>query len=93
MGFFAWIFTGLVAGALAKLIFPGPNGNSWFKTMLLGIIGGLVGGFAGERLLGSTGLTGFNFTSILHATGGSLVVLVAHHLLGKKKGGGKQLKP
>lgn len=88
MGFFSWIFTGLVAGALAKLIFPGPNGDSWFRTTILGIIGGLIGGFLGERLLGSSGMTGFNFASILHATGGSLVVLVGHHILGKKKGGG-----
>lgn len=93
MGFFSWIFVGLLAGALAKLIFPGPNGNSWFRTMVLGILGGLVGGFLGEKLLGSAGMTGFDFKSILHATGGSLVVLVAHHLLGKKKDGGdKQLK-
>ncbi len=88
MGFFSWIFTGLVAGALAKLLFPGPNGDSWFRTTILGIIGGLIGGFLGERLLGSAGMTGFNFGSILHATGGSLVVLVGHHILGKKKGGG-----
>ena len=85
MGIFSWIFVGLLAGALAKLIFPGPNGRSWFRTMVLGIIGGLVGGFLGSRLLGSGGLTGFDFNSILHATGGSLVVLVAHHFLGKKK--------
>ena len=94
MSFFTWIFTGLLAGALAKVIFPGPNGDSWLRTMLLGIIGGLVGGFLGTRLLGSSGMTGFNIASILHATGGSLVVLIIHHLVGKKKGGGgPALKP
>jgi uncharacterized membrane protein YeaQ/YmgE (transglycosylase-associated protein family) len=87
MTFFSWIFVGLIAGALAKLVFPGPNGNSWFRTMILGILGGLIGGYLGSALLASSGMTGFDFNSILHATGGSLVVLVAHHFLGKKKGG------
>jgi len=54
MGFFAWIFTGLVAGALAKLIFPGPNGNSWLRTMVLGIIGGLLGALLVTQIDGKT---------------------------------------
>ena len=85
MTFFSWIFVGLIAGALAKLVFPGPNGRSWFRTMVLGILGGLIGGYLGSALLSSPGMTGFDFHSILHATGGALVVLVAHHILGKKK--------
>jgi len=88
MSFFTWIVVGLLAGALAKVIFPGPNGDSWLRTMVLGILGGLIGGFLGTRLLGTSGMTGFNVASILQATGGALVVLLGHHLLGKKKGGG-----
>ena len=36
MSWLAWIVFGLIAGALAKLIMPGPDGGGWIKTILLG---------------------------------------------------------
>ena len=51
MSILGWILFGLIVGALAKLVMPGrdPGGIVW--TTLLGVVGALVGGFAG-RLLG-----------------------------------------
>lgn len=46
---------GLVIGALAKLLMPGPDPGGWFVTILLGIAGSWVGGFA-LSLLGVVGL-------------------------------------
>ncbi|NEQ23217.1 MAG: GlsB/YeaQ/YmgE family stress response membrane protein [Microcoleus sp. SIO2G3] len=40
----AWIVLGLIAGALAKVIYPGRQGGGILGTMLLGIIGAFVGG-------------------------------------------------
>jgi uncharacterized membrane protein YeaQ/YmgE (transglycosylase-associated protein family) len=51
MGILGWIIFGLVVGALAKLIMPGKDPGGIFVTILLGIVGALVGGFLG-RLLG-----------------------------------------
>ncbi len=39
-----WIFFGLIAGAIARLIHPGRDPMSWPMTILLGICGSLLGG-------------------------------------------------
>lgn len=74
MGFISWIILGLIAGALAKVIMPGDDGNSWFKTMILGIVGAFVGGFVGQ-FAGFAPANGVNFPSIAVATVGALIVL------------------
>ncbi len=53
MGILAWLILGLIAGALAKLIYPGHQGGGIFATLGLGILGALVGGYLGSMLLGS----------------------------------------
>lgn len=44
MNIIAWIILGLLAGAIAKLIYPGRQGGGILTTMLLGIIGAFLGG-------------------------------------------------
>jgi uncharacterized membrane protein YeaQ/YmgE (transglycosylase-associated protein family) len=44
MNIIAWIVLGLLAGAIAKLIYPGRQGGGILTTMLLGIIGAFIGG-------------------------------------------------
>lgn len=44
MNFLAWIVLGLLAGAIAKAIYPGHQGGGILSTLLLGIIGAFVGG-------------------------------------------------
>jgi uncharacterized membrane protein YeaQ/YmgE (transglycosylase-associated protein family) len=44
MNILGWVVLGLVAGALAKLIYPGTQGGGIIATMLLGIIGAFIGG-------------------------------------------------
>ena len=48
------LIIGLIVGALAKLIMPGPDPGGIFTTMLLGVAGSFVAGLAG-RLLGMYG--------------------------------------
>ena len=55
MGVIAWLVLGLIAGALAKLIYPGRQGGGILATIGLGILGSLVGGYIGHALLGSPG--------------------------------------
>jgi len=50
MGILGWILFGLVVGALAKLIMPGRDPGGFIVTILLGIVGALVGGFLGRAL-------------------------------------------
>ena len=44
MNLLSWIVLGLLAGAIAKLVIPGPDGGGILGTLLLGIIGAFVGG-------------------------------------------------
>lgn len=44
MNIIAWIILGLIAGAIAKAIYPGHQGGGILATLLLGIIGAFIGG-------------------------------------------------
>ncbi len=75
MGIIGWIVLGLIAGAIAKAIMPGNDPGGFFITMLLGVVGALLGGFLGSAIFG-IGLE--NFWSIqtwLLAIVGSLILL------------------
>ncbi len=47
MNILAWIVLGLIAGAIAKAIYPGHQGGGIIGTIVLGIIGAFVGGSLG----------------------------------------------
>jgi uncharacterized membrane protein YeaQ/YmgE (transglycosylase-associated protein family) len=75
MGIISWIILGLIAGALAKLIMPGSQGGGIIVTMVLGIVGALVGGFLGS-LIGIGSLdSAFDIGTIITAVVGALIVL------------------
>jgi uncharacterized membrane protein YeaQ/YmgE (transglycosylase-associated protein family) len=40
----AWIILGLLAGAIAKMIYPGTQGGGFIATVFLGVIGAFIGG-------------------------------------------------
>lgn len=52
MGILGWIVLGLIAGAIAKAILPGRQGGGWLMTLLLGVVGALLGGFIGSAIFG-----------------------------------------
>lgn len=53
-GFFGYLIGGLVIGVLARLIKPGADPMGWIMTILLGVIGAVVGGWAASTFgLGS----------------------------------------
>jgi uncharacterized membrane protein YeaQ/YmgE (transglycosylase-associated protein family) len=79
IGIISWIVVGLIAGILAKLIMPGRDPGGFLLTIVIGMIGALVGGFI-VQLLGGTGLTGFSIWSILLATLGAIILLVIYRL-------------
>ena len=47
-----WIIFGLVAGVIAKALMPGRDPGGCIITMLLGIVGSVIGGFIGRALFG-----------------------------------------
>lgn len=86
MTIFGWILIGLIAGALAKAILPGKQGGGWISTLLLGVVGAMVGGFIGNALFGDGLQEFFSLQTWLLATGGSIVVLLIWGMVtGKRK--------
>jgi uncharacterized membrane protein YeaQ/YmgE (transglycosylase-associated protein family) len=50
MSIIALIITGLIVGAIAKLLMPGRDPGGFIVTILLGIAGAFLGGFVGQAL-------------------------------------------
>jgi uncharacterized membrane protein YeaQ/YmgE (transglycosylase-associated protein family) len=68
--------TGLVIGAVAKLLMPGKDPGGWFVTILLGIVGSWIGSW----LMGVLGLGG-TVPALIGSVIGAMLLLVAYRLL------------
>jgi uncharacterized membrane protein YeaQ/YmgE (transglycosylase-associated protein family) len=84
----AWIVFGLIVGVIAKAILPGKDPGGAFVTIVIGIVGSLIGGFIGRTLMGygqindSGDLSRPGFlTSLLLAVVGSIVLLAGYRLI------------
>lgn len=86
MGFLGFLLLGLIAGAIAKLILPGRQGGGWLVTLLLGVVGALLGGFLGSLIFGVDMGGFFDIRSWLLAIGGSLIVLLIYGAIVNRRG-------
>ncbi|WP_067703340.1 MULTISPECIES: GlsB/YeaQ/YmgE family stress response membrane protein [unclassified Erwinia] len=75
MGIISWIIFGLIAGIIAKWIMPGKDGGGFIMTVILGIVGAVVGGWISTTLFHMGKVDGFNFGSFAVAVVGAIVVL------------------
>jgi len=73
MGIIGWIIIGLIAGAIARWIMPGADPMGWLGTIVLGIVGSLVGGTLLNLITGG-GLE-LSAAGILGSILGALIVL------------------
>ena len=80
MGIISWILLGLVAGALAKAIRPGRDPQGCIVTMIIGIVGAVLGGWI-ATMFGWGRVDGFNVYSLLVATGGAVLASLADTLM------------
>jgi len=75
----AWIVLGLIAGAIAKWIHPGPDPTGWVATLVIGIVGAFVGGFITRALgIGPSDTDIVNLWSIIVAVFGAVICLWAY---------------
>lgn len=84
-----YIIIGLLAGAIAKFIMPGRQGGGIIMTIILGIIGALVGGLLTNLIMGrgfDLSLTGNWFISLIIAVIGALIVLFIYGAVTKNRG-------
>ncbi|MGV8846563.1 GlsB/YeaQ/YmgE family stress response membrane protein [Tessaracoccus sp.] len=80
-----YIVIGLLGGAIAKAILPGEQGGGWVATMVLGIVGALLGGFLGGLILNVKYDKIFSIEGLLFSVLGALLVLFIYGLVTKKK--------
>ena len=83
MGILSWMLLGLVAGAIAKAIHPGPDPGGWVITILLGIAGAFVGGLLGS-LIGWGAVDSFSIKNLILAVGGSILLLWLYRMMKKR---------
>jgi uncharacterized membrane protein YeaQ/YmgE (transglycosylase-associated protein family) len=78
MGILSWLIVGAIAGWLAGLLVKGDEGMGVIMHIVLGIVGAIVGGFIAGLLTGGNDyITGINITTIVVATIGAVIAVVA----------------
>jgi uncharacterized membrane protein YeaQ/YmgE (transglycosylase-associated protein family) len=85
LGFFWWLIVGLVAGTLARLLIPGRQPMSVLLTMILGLIGSVVGGLISTVIFGYNATDpGFHTGGLIMSTIGAVIVLGVYITYSKK---------
>ena len=79
MSFLSWIVLGLIAGFIASKI-VNKRGEGILLDIVLGIVGAIAGGWV-FSLFGGSGVAGLNFSSLLIAIVGAVLVLLAYHAI------------
>jgi uncharacterized membrane protein YeaQ/YmgE (transglycosylase-associated protein family) len=80
LGFIWWLVIGLVAGALARLIMPGKDPMGLLATIILGIVGSVLGGLV-STLIWGTGEGGFQPAGLILSLLGAIVVLWVYRMI------------
>lgn len=84
MGIIAWIVLGAIAGWITNMIMGG--GEGVILTIILGIVGAIVGGWLIGTVLGVADVTGLNITSIIVAVIGAVVVVAVYRAVVGRRG-------
>jgi len=78
-----WIIFGLIAGAIARLLVPGRDPMGWIATILLGIVGSVVGGMIAYAL--KLGTDPYQPAGWIFSIIGAIVALLIYHWMNKSK--------
>jgi uncharacterized membrane protein YeaQ/YmgE (transglycosylase-associated protein family) len=77
-----WLLLGLIAGSIAKFLMPGRDPTGCVFTIILGIVGAMIGGWVGTRLgWGTVNQGTLDLRSIAIATFGALILLLLGRLV------------
>ena len=76
LGIFGWIVVGLIAGAIAGAFVPGRQRYGCLGTMLIGVAGGLIGGWLWVSVLGQAESSGMLGAIVVAVLGSILVIFV-----------------
>src|SRR5207247_9090929 len=79
----AFIIIGLIAGAVARFLVPGPDPMGWIGTIVLGIVGSFVGGFLANLIFG--GVVALIPTRLIGSIIGAIIVLLIWRQVGGRR--------
>jgi uncharacterized membrane protein YeaQ/YmgE (transglycosylase-associated protein family) len=82
LSFIWWLIIGLIAGALARLIMPGKDPMGWLATLVLGIVGSIIGGLVAGLIWRTDG--GFHPGGLLLSLVGAIVVLWIWRMISRR---------
>jgi uncharacterized membrane protein YeaQ/YmgE (transglycosylase-associated protein family) len=86
MGIIALLILGLLGGAIAKALLPGDDPGGIFVTMIIGVVGALLGGFLAGALFGASPLDSFfDISTWLTAIVGSAVLLLIYRAVAGRR--------
>ena len=83
MGILAWIILGAIAGWITNLIMGG--GEGVILTIILGIVGAVVGGWLAGTVLKVADVTGINIESIVVAVIGAIIVVAVYRAVSGRR--------
>jgi uncharacterized membrane protein YeaQ/YmgE (transglycosylase-associated protein family) len=83
-GLLSWIIFGLIAGAIAKFLTPGRDPGGCIITIIIGIVGSVLGGYL-ATLLGFGGISGFDLRSFCIAIVGSIILLFIWRMISGRR--------
>lgn len=70
-----WLIIGLIAGALARLIMPGRDPMGILATIILGVLGSILGGFVSTFIFRSNDQAGFHPGGLIMSLLGAILLL------------------
>jgi uncharacterized membrane protein YeaQ/YmgE (transglycosylase-associated protein family) len=77
--FLGWLIIGLIAGGLARFLIPGRQPMGLFVTMVLGLVGSIVGGMISAFLFGYDPRDpGFHAGGLIMSTIGAVLMLAIY---------------
>ncbi|EMD22701.1 GlsB/YeaQ/YmgE family stress response membrane protein [Amycolatopsis azurea] len=78
-----WILFGLIAGFIARALVPGKDDIGLLRTIVLGVVGSVVGGFLFGLL--TVGFRGFQPAGWIGSVIGAIIVLVIYNKVTGRK--------
>ena len=86
MGIIGFLLLGLLAGAIAKALLPGDDPGGIIVTMLIGVVGALVGGFLAGLIFDVDPLDKFfDISTWLTAIVGAVLLLLIYRMATRRR--------
>jgi uncharacterized membrane protein YeaQ/YmgE (transglycosylase-associated protein family) len=77
-----WLIVGLIAGFIARAVVPGRDGMGVLRTIVLGLVGSLVGGFLGSLVY--NGDADFQPSGLIGSIIGAIIALLIYRSMGRR---------